>query len=67
MMDISKLERQLTRVIKAEVASLEAFAVIASALLEIAREIDTISRNKSASRSDQTLPRRSSIIDEDAT
>jgi len=66
-MDISKLERQLTRVIKAEVASLEAFALIASALLDIAREIDAISRNKAAPRSDQTLPRRSSIIDEDAT
>ena len=44
-MEIHKLESSLARVTKGEVSSLDALAVIAGALLELAKEIDAISRS----------------------
>jgi hypothetical protein len=44
-MEIQKLESSLARVANGELSSLDALAVIAGALLELAKEIDAVSRS----------------------
>jgi hypothetical protein len=60
-MDVPALEKKLTRVIRGQVASIEALAIIAETLLVIVKEIEDI-----AEFPDESVPRSGAVTDDGA-